>query len=66
VATAGRRHNVRTCALSYRDYFCPYCDHRWRVEGNGGLVLGCWPNCPKCAAEGEFIAAEAEFVPGRF
>lgn len=26
---------------TYNDYVCPYCDYEWRVEGNGGLVLGC-------------------------
>ena len=33
---------------TYNDYICPYCKFEWRIEGNGGLVLGCWPNCPKC------------------
>ena len=33
---------------SYAEYVCDYCDYAWRVEGNGGLVLGCVPNCPKC------------------
>lgn len=32
----------------YGDFVCPYCRHEWRNYGNGGLVLGCWPNCPKC------------------
>jgi hypothetical protein len=32
----------------YGDFVCPYCDHQWRNYGNGGLVLGMWPNCPKC------------------
>jgi hypothetical protein len=32
----------------YRDFVCPYCGHEWRNYGNGGLVFGMWPNCPKC------------------
>ena len=32
----------------YGDFVCPYCGHAWRNYGNGGLVLGCWPNCPNC------------------
>lgn len=32
----------------YADYTCPYCKHQWRQYGNGGLVLGCIPNCPEC------------------
>ena len=32
----------------YGDFVCPYCKHEWRNYGNGGLVLGMWPNCPKC------------------
>lgn len=32
----------------YGDFVCPYCEHKWRNYGNGGLVFGCWPNCPKC------------------
>ncbi len=32
----------------YGDFICPSCNHKWRNYGNGGLVLGCWPNCPKC------------------
>ena len=39
----------------YGDFVCPYCSHKWRNYGNGGLVLGCWPNCPKCGT----IANEA-------
>lgn len=35
-------------ADDYADYECPYCHYEWRVYGNGGLVFGCWPNCPKC------------------
>lgn len=38
---------------SYRDYICTYCDNEFRVEGNGGLVLGCWPNCPECGMMAE-------------
>lgn len=30
------------------DFSCPYCRHQWRNYGNGGLVLGMWPNCPRC------------------
>lgn len=37
----------------YMDYVCSYCNYEWRVEGNGGLVLGCWPNCPKCGTLAE-------------
>lgn len=37
----------------YNDYICPYCNYEWRVEGNGGLVFGCWPNCPKCGTPAE-------------
>lgn len=33
---------------TYADWICPYCNYEWREEGNGGLVLGCVPNCPKC------------------
>ena len=32
----------------YADYTCEYCGHQWRQYGNGGLVLGCIPRCPKC------------------
>lgn len=32
----------------YRDYTCDYCGHQWRQYGNGGLVLGCVPRCPRC------------------
>ena len=32
----------------YGDFVCTYCDHEWRNYGNGGLVYGTWPNCPKC------------------
>lgn len=32
----------------YKDYDCDYCGHHWRQYGNGGLVLGCVPLCPKC------------------
>ena len=32
----------------YTDYTCEYCGHQWRQYGNGGLVLGCVPRCPKC------------------
>ena len=32
----------------YADYTCKYCGHKWRQYGNGGLVLGCTPRCPKC------------------
>lgn len=32
----------------YGDFFCRKCGYEWRNYGNGGLVLGCWPNCPKC------------------
>jgi uncharacterized Zn ribbon protein len=32
----------------YGDFVCPYCHHEWRKYGNGGLVLGMWPNCPRC------------------
>lgn len=32
----------------YGDFSCPYCGNQWRKYGNGGLVLGLWPNCPKC------------------
>ena len=32
----------------YADYTCEYCGHHWRQYGNGGLVLGCIPRCPKC------------------
>jgi hypothetical protein len=35
-------------ANDYGDFVCPYCGYKWRNYGNGGLVLGCWPNCPKC------------------
>jgi hypothetical protein len=38
---------------TYKDYFCPTCNHEWRVEGNGGLVSGCWPNCPNCGTMAE-------------
>ena len=37
----------------YGDFTCPYCGHSWRNYGNGGLVLGCWPNCPKCGTVAE-------------
>ncbi len=33
---------------NYADYTCQYCGHEWRQYGNGGLVLGCTPRCPKC------------------
>jgi hypothetical protein len=32
----------------YGDFICPNCRYEWRKYGNGGLILGCWPNCPKC------------------
>ncbi len=32
----------------YGDFECPYCGHKWRKYGNGGLVFGCIPKCPKC------------------
>lgn len=32
----------------YKDYRCPYCGKEWRQYGDGGLVMGCWPNCPRC------------------
>lgn len=32
----------------YKDYTCSYCDHTWRQYGNGGLVRGRVPICPKC------------------
>jgi hypothetical protein len=32
----------------YGDFVCPYCNYNWRKYGNGGLVFGCWPTCPKC------------------
>jgi hypothetical protein len=32
----------------YGDFSCPLCFHKWRNFGNGGLILGMWPNCPKC------------------
>jgi DNA-directed RNA polymerase subunit RPC12/RpoP len=35
----------------YGDFICPYCGHKWRNYGNGGLVLGMWPNCPKCGTQ---------------
>ena len=31
----------------YGDFTCPN-GHEWRVYGNGGLVLGMVPNCPRC------------------
>ena len=37
----------------YSDFVCPYCDHKWRSYGNGGLILGCWPNCPKCGTQAD-------------
>lgn len=37
----------------YQDYACPYCAYEWRVYGNGGLVFGCWPCCPKCGTMAE-------------
>ena len=40
----------------YQDFICPSCGHTWRNYGNGGLVLGCWPNCPKCGT----MAQEAQ------
>ena len=32
----------------YGDFACLQCKHEWRNYGNGGLVLGMWPSCPKC------------------
>jgi hypothetical protein len=32
----------------FADYHCRYCGHEWRVIGNGGLVFGCYPDCPEC------------------
>lgn len=32
----------------FKDYTCNYCGHHWRVYGNGGLILGRVPRCPKC------------------
>lgn len=37
-------HNVRTCT-GCAVYHCRGCVHTFRVSGNGGLVLGCVPNC---------------------
>ncbi|MEU0265668.1 hypothetical protein [Nocardioides sp. NPDC006303] len=37
----------------YGDWKCPDCNHEWRKYGNGGLVLGMWPNCPKSATTPE-------------
>lgn len=38
-------------ASDYADFVCPYCKHEWRNYGNGGLVLGTWPNCPQCGTQ---------------
>lgn len=40
-------------ADDYEDFACPYCGYRWRNYGNGGLVHGCWPNCPKCGTSAD-------------
>lgn len=40
-------------ASDYKDFVCPYCGHRWRNYGDGGLVYGCWPNCPECGTPAE-------------
>jgi uncharacterized Zn ribbon protein len=32
----------------FGDFICRTCRHEFRNYGNGGLVLGMWPNCPKC------------------
>jgi hypothetical protein len=37
----------------YRDWECWHCGHEWRIYGNGGLVLGMWPECPKCGTSAE-------------
>jgi hypothetical protein len=37
----------------YGDFRCPHCRHEWRNYGNGGLVLGTWPNCPKCGTQAD-------------
>jgi hypothetical protein len=36
-----------------RDFICPYCGYEWHKYVNGGLVFGCWPNCPKCGTTAE-------------
>ena len=40
-------------ADDYGDFTCSHCDHSWRNYGNGGLVLGRWPSCPKCGTLAE-------------
>lgn len=35
-------------ANDYGDFHCPRCGHRFRRYGNGGLIAGMWPSCPKC------------------
>lgn len=45
---AGRSMDADVDPSDYGDFSCPYCGHEWRNYGNGGLVLGMWPNCPKC------------------
>lgn len=32
----------------YGDFECMDCGHRFRRYGNGGLIFGCMPKCPKC------------------
>jgi hypothetical protein len=34
----------------YGDFSFPNCHHQWRNYGDGGLVLGMWPDCPRCGA----------------
>lgn len=43
-------------ASDYGDWACPNpdCGNRWRTYGNGGLVLGMVPACPKCGTVGDF------------
>jgi len=39
----------------FGDWKCGLCDHTWRSYGNGGLMGGGVPFCPKCRADGDVV-----------
>lgn len=50
-------HNSRTCT-GFAVYHCRGCGNTFRVNGNGGLVLGTFPDCPRCGNYVEMVESD--------